>query len=216
MTIPKRKALLSVGERWKRGVHHDHRSIAVYKSIAKIDFEQCSDSFCFKDGGDGDNGETLMYLLDVHFQQIDGAKDADLDVLRHARATPRDMRDALRSDANLAWAVLGPPTVRVAGPWHRTNTSKWVRDTMSGGVIGAYGSTHWHMARADAKARIDGWLLVGGLPDGADPEHGATMRGDGVEFICRERVGHQWACRGEGDGRIVSAHNAPVRWEKSE
>ena len=73
-------ALLSVGERWKRGVPHDHRSIAVYKSIAKIDFEQCSDSFCFKDGGDGDNGETLMYLLDVHFQQIDGAKDADLDV----------------------------------------------------------------------------------------------------------------------------------------
>ena len=27
--------------------------------------------FCFKSGGDGDNGEHLMYLLDIHFEQID-------------------------------------------------------------------------------------------------------------------------------------------------
>jgi hypothetical protein len=63
------KTELTIGERWEQGIPHDPRSIRLYQSIAKIDWEQCSDSFGFKSGGDGDNGETLMYLLDVHFAQ---------------------------------------------------------------------------------------------------------------------------------------------------
>lgn len=62
---------LTITERWEKGIPHDPRSIELYKSIAKIDFEECDDSFCFKSGGDGDNGETLMYLLDVHFERKD-------------------------------------------------------------------------------------------------------------------------------------------------
>jgi len=53
--------------RWEEGVPHDTRSIAIYKSIEELDFEIGGDSFCFKSGGDGDNGEHLMYLLDIHF-----------------------------------------------------------------------------------------------------------------------------------------------------
>lgn len=49
------------------GIPHSPRSVALYESIAKIDFEYGGDHFNFKSGGDGDNGEHLMYLLDIHF-----------------------------------------------------------------------------------------------------------------------------------------------------
>ncbi len=62
---------LTVDQRWERGIPHDKRSIEIYDSISKIDYEECDDSFCFKSGGDGDNGETLMYLLDIHFARLD-------------------------------------------------------------------------------------------------------------------------------------------------
>ncbi len=62
-------------ERYERGIPHDPRSIELYRSIAKIDFEEGSDYFCFKSGGDGDNGEHLMYLLDTHFAR--GSVDAN-------------------------------------------------------------------------------------------------------------------------------------------
>jgi hypothetical protein len=63
-----------INERWEQRIEHDERSVAIYKGIAKIDFEECSDSFGFKSGGDGDNGETLMYLLDVYFEDLDKKK----------------------------------------------------------------------------------------------------------------------------------------------
>lgn len=65
-----------IEKRWEDGVDHDPRSIALYKSIARIDFEECDDSFGFKSGGDGDNGETLMFLLDCHFEDEDKKKAA--------------------------------------------------------------------------------------------------------------------------------------------
>lgn len=58
-------------DRWALGEHHDSRSIALYKRIEEIDFEHFGDSFCFKSGGDGDNGETLMYILDIIFEERD-------------------------------------------------------------------------------------------------------------------------------------------------
>jgi hypothetical protein len=67
--VAKKKKELTINERWEQGVAHDPRSVALYESIAKIDYEECDDSFCFKSGGDGDNGETLMYLLDIHFER---------------------------------------------------------------------------------------------------------------------------------------------------
>ena len=60
----------SIDERWEKGIPHDRRSEKLYRAIAALDFEN-GDSFCFKSGGDGDNGEQLMYLLDVYFEQED-------------------------------------------------------------------------------------------------------------------------------------------------
>lgn len=61
---------LTINERWEKGVEHDPRSVAIFEGISKIDFEECGDYFCWKSGGDGDNGETLMYLLDVYFEKL--------------------------------------------------------------------------------------------------------------------------------------------------
>ncbi len=57
----------SPSQRWEDGDDHDLRSEVLYKFIADTDFKHCGDSFCFKSGGDGDNGETLMFILDCWF-----------------------------------------------------------------------------------------------------------------------------------------------------
>lgn len=54
---------------WESDIPHHPKSIELAKAIAKIDYERNSDYFCFKFGGDGDNGEILMYILDVYFEQ---------------------------------------------------------------------------------------------------------------------------------------------------
>lgn len=58
------------GERWCTGVDHHPKSEALYKFISEKDFED-GDMFCFKQGGDGDNGESLMYLMDMYFEKED-------------------------------------------------------------------------------------------------------------------------------------------------
>jgi hypothetical protein len=69
---PRQKArkMSETKHRWKEGIPHDPRSITLAKSIAKIDSEN-EDFFDWKFGGDGDNGEALMYLLDIHFAETD-------------------------------------------------------------------------------------------------------------------------------------------------
>lgn len=62
---------LTISQRWEQGLEHDSRSTAIYTNIAEIDFFENGNAFNFKAGGDGDNGETLMYLLDVHFERED-------------------------------------------------------------------------------------------------------------------------------------------------
>ena len=56
-----------ITRRWEEGVPHDHRSVALYRAIAALDWADGGDYFKFKSGGDGDNGEHLMYLLDIFF-----------------------------------------------------------------------------------------------------------------------------------------------------
>lgn len=63
----------NVEQRWEAGVPHDPRSVELYKDLAKLDYAN-GDMFGFKSGGDGDNGEHLMYLLDIHFEKKDRKK----------------------------------------------------------------------------------------------------------------------------------------------
>ena len=59
------KTETDINKRWETGVDHHPQSEDIFKAISKIDFLLHGDSFCFKSGGDGDNGESLMYLMDV-------------------------------------------------------------------------------------------------------------------------------------------------------
>jgi len=57
------------GFRWENGVDHHPESLKMYEFISDTDFEFNFDMFCWKAGGDGDNGESLMYLLDMYFEK---------------------------------------------------------------------------------------------------------------------------------------------------
>lgn len=58
-------------DRWGKGIDHDPRSVKLYKTLEQIDFQIFDDHFCWKSGGDGDNGESFMYELDVYFDLLD-------------------------------------------------------------------------------------------------------------------------------------------------
>ena len=60
--------------RWEKGMDHHKESEAMYRIIEDMDFRYGNDYFCWKSGGDGDNGEHLMYLLDIHFEMKDEQK----------------------------------------------------------------------------------------------------------------------------------------------
>lgn len=62
---------MTINERWEQGIPHDPRSEELFRFLEDIDLNECGDSFCWKSGGDGDNGETLMYQLDIYFEGKD-------------------------------------------------------------------------------------------------------------------------------------------------
>ena len=57
-----------INKRWEEGIDHHPSSVALYKAIAKIDFDSGGDYFQWSSGGDGDNGEHLMYEMDIYFE----------------------------------------------------------------------------------------------------------------------------------------------------
>ncbi|MCK5600326.1 hypothetical protein KAR91_00485 [Candidatus Pacearchaeota archaeon] len=59
------------GDRWSKGIPHHPKSEKLFKRIAELDFFTNDDYFCWDHGGDGDNGETLMFLFDIYFEEDD-------------------------------------------------------------------------------------------------------------------------------------------------
>jgi len=58
-----------ISKRWEQGMSHHARSREVYDMLVEADNRYGGDYFCWKSGGDGDNGETLMFMLDVYFEK---------------------------------------------------------------------------------------------------------------------------------------------------
>jgi hypothetical protein len=61
-------------DRWAEGVDHHPKSQELMKHISELDFAFFDDSFGWKMGGDGDNGESLMFIMDLFFELQDKMK----------------------------------------------------------------------------------------------------------------------------------------------
>jgi hypothetical protein len=64
--------------RWEKGVPHHWMSERLIRFLAEHDLNDYGDHFCWKFGGDGDNGETLMYQMDAFFEMLDKLKKSPL------------------------------------------------------------------------------------------------------------------------------------------
>ena len=62
---------LTKNQRWEDGIPHHPMSERIMNFLKEHDFNDYDDYFCWKSGGDGDNGETLMYQLDALFEMLD-------------------------------------------------------------------------------------------------------------------------------------------------
>ena len=58
-------------DRWGDGTEHHTMSKRLMEFLSEHDFNEYGDYFCWKYGGDGDNGETLMYQMDAFFEMKD-------------------------------------------------------------------------------------------------------------------------------------------------
>lgn len=57
--------------RWEDGIDHHEMSERLVRFMADHDYNDYGDNLCLKVGGDGDNGEHLMYLMDSFFEMMD-------------------------------------------------------------------------------------------------------------------------------------------------
>ena len=65
---------LTKKQRWENGTPHHPMSERLARFLGEHDYTDYGDYFCWKFGGDGDNGETLMYEMDAFFELLDSEK----------------------------------------------------------------------------------------------------------------------------------------------
>lgn len=63
------------GKWWELGLEHDQEAEELARLIGAIDYVYGGDAFCFKFGGDGDNGEWLIYLIEAAFMLMDARNE---------------------------------------------------------------------------------------------------------------------------------------------
>lgn len=62
---------LTQNDRWSEGIPHHPKSKRLMEFLYKHDFKDFNCYFDWSMGGDGDNGETLMYQMDAFFELMD-------------------------------------------------------------------------------------------------------------------------------------------------
>lgn len=67
--MSKKKPTKTPIQRWKQGIPHHPRSIEIIQALSDLDWEFMEGSLDIRTGGDGDNGEQMMYLLDIYFER---------------------------------------------------------------------------------------------------------------------------------------------------
>jgi hypothetical protein len=67
-----------IADRWEKGIEHHPQALELASALEALDWVFCSDFFCWKFGGDGDNGEFLLYELDIYFELLDKEAQAKM------------------------------------------------------------------------------------------------------------------------------------------
>lgn len=62
-------------DRWSAGTPHHPKSESLVSELSDLDWIFFNGYFDWEIGGDGDNGETLMFMLDVLFDLHDKEKE---------------------------------------------------------------------------------------------------------------------------------------------
>lgn len=62
---------LTQKDRWAEGIPHHEKSKRLMEFLKEHDFKDFGDHFDWRTGGDGDNGESLMYQMDAFFELLD-------------------------------------------------------------------------------------------------------------------------------------------------
>ncbi len=64
-----------VNKRWESGTPHHPKSQELMQRISDLDWELCNGALDLKTGGDGDIGESIMYLMDIYFEEQDASSN---------------------------------------------------------------------------------------------------------------------------------------------
>lgn len=64
-----------VNKRWETGMDHHPEAEVLARAIGNVDFHLCNDQGDWNFGGDGDNGESLLYSMDIIFELRDKGVD---------------------------------------------------------------------------------------------------------------------------------------------
>lgn len=64
-----------ITKRWESGREHHTKSETLMNNIMAADYLFNNDGFNWKTGGDGDNGEETMFLLDIIFDLEDSERE---------------------------------------------------------------------------------------------------------------------------------------------
>lgn len=62
-------------QRWEKGVDHHPMSRRLMKFLKEHDDKDYSNFFDWQIGGDGDNGESLMFEMDAFFETLEKETD---------------------------------------------------------------------------------------------------------------------------------------------
>ena len=65
---------IDYNNRFENVTDHHPESLKLIKVISTLDEYCMNNELDIKTGGDGDNGELLLYCLDMYFEAIDAAK----------------------------------------------------------------------------------------------------------------------------------------------
>jgi len=114
--------------RWEDGVPHDPRTLQLFEAIVDLDFRLNSDYFCWKRGGDGDNGEIFMFVLDEVLQRRDESSQTLADQLNEVGAQIRLEPGSNREILVVPDAIVNLDTVTLAGQKVRWSNKekKWM------------------------------------------------------------------------------------------